>query len=169
MLKLWTAQYRYPGPHRLDITVKGNNPIGRIFAPNWKMVNDWKASGNEQTYIKAYHELMLTSYYSWNEKWKELLQQKQVVLVCFCKAGTFCHRNLLAQYLVQLGAEYQGEITDFSPWKTITTISSVKTLMQKAKALGDAKKSGDINLIKKAQEEHDQYRDICLKSDKMFI
>lgn len=38
-MDIWTAQYQYPGPHRLDITVKGQDPIGRLFAPTWDMVN----------------------------------------------------------------------------------------------------------------------------------
>jgi hypothetical protein len=35
---LYTARYRYSGNDRLDITVKGKDPIGRIFAPSRKMV-----------------------------------------------------------------------------------------------------------------------------------
>ena len=31
---LYTARYRYSGNDRFDITVKGKDPIGRIFAPS---------------------------------------------------------------------------------------------------------------------------------------
>ena len=36
--KVYTAQYRYSGLHRLDITVKGKDQVGRVFAPSWDMV-----------------------------------------------------------------------------------------------------------------------------------
>ena len=44
------------------------------------------------------------------EKWDKLLNQNEVVLVCFCKAWDFCHRYLLAEILVKLGCVYKGEI-----------------------------------------------------------
>lgn len=37
-MKLYTAQYSYSQNDRLDITVKGKDPVGRVFAPTWKMV-----------------------------------------------------------------------------------------------------------------------------------
>lgn len=39
--------------------------------------------------------------------------------------------------------------------------------MQLAGALGQAKKSGNLATIEKAQKEHDEYRDLCLQSDEM--
>ena len=117
-LTFWTAQYRYPGPNRLDITVKGNDPFGRLFAPTWQMLNTYKANPNtyqaEQIYIKDYHELILKNI----EHLKQLTMLKEVVLVCFCKYGNFCHRNLLTHYLINLDSTYMGEILDFSPWQT---------------------------------------------------
>lgn len=47
-----TAQYRYSGNDRLDITVKGNDPIGKIFAPTWEMVRLYKEYKNEINYIR---------------------------------------------------------------------------------------------------------------------
>jgi hypothetical protein len=49
------------------------------------------------------------------------------------------------------------------------TITSFTTLMMYAKQLGDARKSGDVERIKQAQKEHDEYRDMCLESDEMII
>ena len=113
-MKLYTAQYRYPGPHRLDITVKGNDPVGRVFAPTWEMVSRYKQDGNEEAYTTAYHKMMIDSYYDNHQEWREVLSRDTVVLVCFCPAGAFCHRLLLAGYLSKLGAKYNGEITDFN-------------------------------------------------------
>lgn len=118
MLTFWTAQYRYPGPYRLDITVKGNDPIGRLFAPTWDMVKNYKANtGGEQIYTDKYHTMMLKSYSSNKAAWDSLLTREYAVLTCFCAPKDFCHRHLLTQYLVQLGAKYEGEITDFSKWQ----------------------------------------------------
>jgi hypothetical protein len=116
-MKVWTAQYRYPGPHRLDITVKGKDPVGKVFAPTWPMVTAHKNTQDNDAYIASYHKMMSSSY-TFNRKiWEELLDRDYVVLVCFCAYGKFCHRHLLSQYLVQLGAENMGEITNFTKWK----------------------------------------------------
>lgn len=117
MLKFWTAQYRYPGPYRLDITVKGNDPFGRLFAPTWDMVKTYKNNPNkalaEQIYTRAYHQLILNNF----SHLDKLTRYQEIVLVCFCPSEDFCHRHLLAHYLIHLGAQYMGEITDFSPWQ----------------------------------------------------
>ena len=110
-LKVYTAQYRYSGPHRLDITVKGNDPVGMVFAPNWPLVTAYKKTGDEQAYKEGFHQLMIASLDSRTDIWmNDVLKREYIVLVCFCKAGSFCHRTLVANYLVQLGAEYIGEI-----------------------------------------------------------
>jgi hypothetical protein len=49
------------------------------------------------------------------------------------------------------------------------TIAYFGELMRLAKALGDAKKSGDKEKIEKAQAAHDAYHSICLKADEMVI
>ncbi len=116
MLKFWTAQYRYPGPYRLDITVKGKDPKGSYWAPTWDMVMDHKKTGNDQVYIDAYHKHIMYMVTQQPSCWEELLWEDKLVLVCFCPPNKFCHRFLLTDYLKQAGAEYVGEITDFTPW-----------------------------------------------------
>ncbi len=102
---LYTAQYRYTGKDRLDITVKGKDPIGKVFAPSWKMVmgsKDGKITWDE--YSTMYNELMRESYTVHRKTWDEVLNREEVSLVCFCKEGSQCHRYLLADYLGKLGA-----------------------------------------------------------------
>lgn len=109
-MKLYTAQYNYSGCDRLDITVKGKDPIGNIFAPSWKMVmgsKDGKLSWDE--YSRLYINLMRQSYQQNKDIWNEILGRDEVTLVCFCKAGDSCHRYLLVEYFSKLGANYQGE------------------------------------------------------------
>jgi uncharacterized protein YeaO (DUF488 family) len=109
-LKLYTASYRYSLNDRLDITVKGKDPVGKIFAPTWKMVmgsKEGRISWDE--YKEMYRALMRKSYNQNKDVWNEVLNREEVTLVCFCKSGESCHRYLLAEYLAKLGAEYLGE------------------------------------------------------------
>lgn len=107
-LIVYTSQYRYSGPRRLDITaMKGSD----LFRPNWEMVSAYK-NGNmsEKQYEEIYHEMMQQSYKENLEGWNRLFACDYTVLVCFCRADTFCHRYLLAEYLEKCGANYLGEI-----------------------------------------------------------
>jgi hypothetical protein len=51
----------------------------------------------------------------------------------------------------------------------IEIVTDFRVLMQKAKALGQAKLSGDEAAIRNAQADHDAYQALCLKSDKMTL
>ncbi len=109
-MKIYTAQYEYSGDDRLDITVKGKDPIGKLFAPTWKMVmgsKEGNISWNE--YKVMYKELMRKSYRQNKDIWNEVLNRDEVTLVCFCESGTSCHRYLLANIFPKLGAKYMGE------------------------------------------------------------
>ena len=108
MLKVYTSQYRYSDKNRLDITVKSGD---KTFAPTWDIVGKVKKGlMSEEEYTKEYYRLMRNSYKNNRSEWDKLLKQDEVVLVCFCKKGSFCHRYLLADMLIKLGAEYKGEI-----------------------------------------------------------
>ena len=113
-LHVYTSTYRYPmGADRLDITVKGQDPIGKHFAPTWELVRRFKDKQHpldEESYTREYRKLMRRSYVEHRHIWDELLARDRVVLVCFCRPGAFCHRLLLAGFLEQCGAKYEGEI-----------------------------------------------------------
>ena len=107
-LLVYTSQFRYNGERRLDITAgKGSD----LFRPDWEQVKAFK-SGNmsEKEYTDYYHEKMVKSYKEGRSSWDRLLKCDWVVLVCYCRADTFCHRYLLADYLQKCGAIYEGEI-----------------------------------------------------------
>jgi uncharacterized protein YeaO (DUF488 family) len=107
-MKLYTSQYKYNGDNRLDITVKTG---WNVLAPTWDMVIKYKNREiSQEEYTKQYYDKMRISYVNRRDDWNWLLRQEEVVLVCFCKAGDFCHRLLLTDILVKLGAEYLGEI-----------------------------------------------------------
>ncbi|MDR9785830.1 MAG: hypothetical protein RJR37_00865 [Peptococcaceae bacterium MAG4] len=108
MLKVYTAQYGYRGRDRLDITVRSGD---KTFAPTWDMVKAYKAGKiTQEGYVEMYCALMRRSYRNNRQRWEEILAMDRVVLVCFCRAGDFCHRLLLAEIMQKLGAEYRGEI-----------------------------------------------------------
>lgn len=118
MVQLWTAQYRYPGPHRLDITVKGKDPLGSSFAPTWDMVKDYKAGFISEdvaraVYIEKYEKLIADRLANDPTLFDKILERDYVVLVCFCPATHFCHRHIVKDKLVDLGAIYKGEFTMF--------------------------------------------------------
>ena len=115
MLTVYTAQYGYKGPNRTDITVKGAAPPWDVFAPTWGMVNTYLNSSRdkraEQVYIAEYDKIVLNAFMYNNKALTTLIHSNETrVLVCFCKAGVFCHRILLAVHLESLGANYLGEI-----------------------------------------------------------
>lgn len=51
----------------------------------------------------------------------------------------------------------------------VELVTDFRILMQKAYAIGKAKQSGDAEAIASAQADHDCYRDLCLKADKMNL
>jgi uncharacterized protein YeaO (DUF488 family) len=107
-MRVYTAQYRYSGENRVDITVKSGM---KIFAPDWEMVIDVKSGAiTKEEYTKKYYKKMRLSYKNNRAEWDDFMKRDSVVLVCFCKTGTFCHRYLLANIFVKLGAEYLGDI-----------------------------------------------------------
>lgn len=42
MTVIWTAQYKYSGPDRVDVTTRKTHPQGAAFASAWRMVEDYK-------------------------------------------------------------------------------------------------------------------------------
>lgn len=105
---VWTAQYQYKGPDRLDITVKTGI---KAFAPTWKMVMKSKQGElSEEEHTEQYMALLRKSWKENRAEWENLLGMAEVTLVCFCRPGEFCHRVLLAKLLEQtFGFRYVGE------------------------------------------------------------
>jgi len=110
-LRIYTSTYRYKGPNRLDITVKGQDPTGSVFAPTWTIVRMFKEGKiTWEQYKDRYHKLMFKSYGTNRQIWEEVLMRDEIVLVCFCPNYNRCHRVILAEILMSLGAVYKGEI-----------------------------------------------------------
>jgi hypothetical protein len=110
MLKVWTSQFRYSGEDRIDITVKSAKYPWNVFAPTWKMVMEYKRTGDRQTYIDQYDSIVMKAFIAHEQELVTLTNSdRTITLVCFCRAGEFCHRVLLAQHFASIGATYYGE------------------------------------------------------------
>ena len=110
MVKIYTAQYRYKGNDRVDITAAGKTELGKFFMPDWSLVNGLKNGViTEEQYEREYHLQMVESWRTNRHAWHNIMERDEVTLVCFCPPGAFCHRVLLAQYLEKCGGVYKGE------------------------------------------------------------
>lgn len=122
MLTVYTARDNYKGPNRVDITVKNAVPPWKVFAPTWDMVMEYlrgtKDAVAERVYKEKYDAIVLKAFMYNNKALTTLIHSNETrVLVCFCKAGSFCHRTLLAVHLASLGANYLGEINRWGSGK----------------------------------------------------
>ena len=109
-LKIWTAQYRYSGQDRVDITVKSAVYPWNVFTPTWEMVMEYKRSKDKEAYIKRYKVIIDKAFELHPQQLSDLLKSdRTITLVCFCRPGDFCHRVLLAKHFESLGATYYGE------------------------------------------------------------
>ena len=110
-MDIYTSQYRYSGEDRLDITVKGQDPVGKLFAPTWDMViGTKKGTLTKKEYTKQYIDIITNVLLTKQDVVRTVLNRPRITFVCFCPAGAFCHRYLLAHAFVSMGAVYKGEI-----------------------------------------------------------
>jgi hypothetical protein len=114
-MDIYTAQYKYAGADRMDITAKGNFLPGVVLAPTWEMVRGFKDGTLSQwDYTSKYFSLLLERSLFKDGKFEsylnEIVNHKQTTLVCFCPSGAFCHRILAARMLEDMGyGKYIGE------------------------------------------------------------
>ncbi len=95
-------------PRFLDITVKSGD---KTFAPKWEMVMNYKQGRiTEEDYAREYYSMMRESYRNNRQGWDEVLSMEEVVLACYCRQDSFCHRYLHKDMLVKCGGEHVREI-----------------------------------------------------------
>lgn len=96
-----------------DITIKSCDEDIWFLAPTWELVEQYKSGQiSEEKFTHKYLDLI-------NFRWDVLLPskinnliKKNVILVCYCPPGQFCHRKLAAEFLVKKGGEYIGEFKE---------------------------------------------------------
>lgn len=124
-MPLYTAQMKYGGCDRLDITIKSGTMVGKLYAPTWDMVMGHKNKKyTDEQYTKMYYDLLTER---WEKDWNGFRQATintvsllsgtftmpafSITLVCYCPAGAFCHRVLLAKWFEDTwpSVKYLGE------------------------------------------------------------
>lgn len=116
-MPLYTAQYRYSGDDRLDITVKGKDQEGMYFAPTWDMVNAYKNNLIDDSEYEEQYLTLINNRWLKDTKFKSVvvsllkrIENNDITFVCFCPANTFCHRLLLAKWFQRnWTVAYKGE------------------------------------------------------------
>ena len=101
MVKLSRAQIR-PGVKGVDVEVKSAVGFARSFAPNWSMVMGYKnGTLTEARYTEQYLKILgAVSVEAWRWLYAQAVNG-EVVLLCYCRDGQFCHTNLIVQYAVK--------------------------------------------------------------------
>ncbi|MCW4014048.1 MAG: hypothetical protein NWF07_13830 [Candidatus Bathyarchaeota archaeon] len=107
---IYTSRITHTGPDSIDITVKSAKGIAKKFAPTWDMVKKYKEGKLSKLQYTRKYARMINRLKA--EDFEELIgDKKRIILTCYCKAGEFCHRTLLAKFLEQEGyGIYGGEI-----------------------------------------------------------
>ena len=102
MVKLTRAQIR-PGVKGVDVTVKSAVGFARSFAPTWKMVMGYKnRTLTEAQYTEQYMKILdAVSVEAWRWLYAQAAEGGEVVLLCFCRDGQFCHTYLIIDYACQ--------------------------------------------------------------------
>ena len=101
MVKLSRAQIRR-GVKGVDETVKSAGGYARSFAPTWSMVMGYKnGTPTEAQYTEQYMKILdAVSVEAWRWLYAQAVNG-EVVLLCFCRDGQFCHTNLITRYAVE--------------------------------------------------------------------
>ena len=103
----------------LDVTMKSGAGIGKLLAPTKAMVFGYKSGTGDQRFAKykplsdaeyteQYLELLRERFINNDETFHQLVQRKSVTLQCYCGKGKFCHRRILAEYVLPKLAAYYG-------------------------------------------------------------
>ncbi len=99
MVKLSRAQIR-PGVKGVDVTIKSAKGFARAFSPTWPMVMGYKnGTLTEAQYTEQYMKILdAVSIEAWRWLCAQAAEGGEVVLLCYCRDGQFCHTNLIIQY-----------------------------------------------------------------------
>lgn len=107
-----TASFRTATAHRFDITRKSGGEAGHPFAPSWQLLRwalgEIRAGRGEEAwpkYRRSFINEMRRSYVDRVDAWHALLARESVTLVCYCADVDRCHRGVLLELLVLLGAK----------------------------------------------------------------
>jgi len=93
---------------KLDTTIKSGEGFGKQLAPTWDLVMGHKRGEvSDREYTDGYLGLLESRYAANRQMWHDwMCQARSVTLTCYCGAGKFCHRHLLAnRFLPQVASD----------------------------------------------------------------
>lgn len=84
-----------------------HGPEFKALAPKWSFLRDWKDGKiTDSDYVREYNKLVL-DVLDPHEVVKQLQQfypeEDEVTLLCYERPADFCHRHLVADWLIQAG------------------------------------------------------------------
>lgn len=119
--EICTAQFRYKGDDRLDITAGTVHALerrgkawneageGRLYAPpGWLPAYHKRGRVDDSEYRTYYDQIMRLRYTHLAQEYKAHIVERvtrgdsRIVLVCYCAAGKFCHRLIAQDYLYKI-------------------------------------------------------------------
>lgn len=110
-MKLWTTQlakWRVAKQRNIPLVDTTVRTGISAFSPNWDMVTGIKIGTiSEAEYTRQYQSLMREKYREHYSTWMTLCKLDEAVIACYCAAGQFCHRHLLANYLMKVCEHHQ--------------------------------------------------------------
>lgn len=108
-MKVYTSRIGYSAPSGsaqlvLNTTVKSGAGLGlTLQPPNWELVMNYKKGLiGEDAYTSAYVDALRLRYKANKQPFLDILQHEEVVILCFCTAGKFCHRHLALDVLEKI-------------------------------------------------------------------
>lgn len=112
MLTVYTSA-KYYGDDALDISLRTQDSLGKIFAPSESLVSDFadfvEYRNHQREFMRRY-SLEIAEKFSVNQSHIEALFECDVIcFVCSCFEQRSCHRVIAARWLKRHGAEYGGE------------------------------------------------------------
>ena len=99
---VWTSTVYNPALRETDIPVKDITVKSgdKQFSPEWPWLMAYKNKLiDEAAYTCLYEQKMIANLDSAPASWDALIEMDEVILVCYCKKGAFCHRHLLVDML----------------------------------------------------------------------
>jgi uncharacterized protein YeaO (DUF488 family) len=102
-----TKSYIDKGLVPISIALKTPFDVFKLkeFAPTWDILKEYKNTKDEERYIERYNSEVLAklNISTIINKINTIAPKKDVILMCYEKPDSFCHRHLVAKWLRENG------------------------------------------------------------------
>ena len=117
-MKIYTSYYAKCRriPHTITrISIAGKAPAGyrgieyKVLAPKKEFFMKWKENHNNDYYIKCFNEQVLDKLDPMRvyQELCSLAKSDDIALICYEKPSDFCHRHLVADWLIERGFDVE--------------------------------------------------------------